>query len=75
MTDTLSHLINGEAVGGDATGESINPSDLDDVVARYPKGGAAEVDDGGKGRARRIPRLVRQPRPKSAPTCSTRPAR
>ena len=45
MTDTLTHLINGEAVGGEATGESINPSNLDEVVARYPKGGAAEVND------------------------------
>jgi aldehyde dehydrogenase (NAD+) len=45
MSDTLSHLIGGETRGGDASGESINPSNLDDVVARYPKGGAAEVDD------------------------------
>jgi alpha-ketoglutaric semialdehyde dehydrogenase len=45
MSDTLSHLINGEAVGGDAVGESVNPSNLDDVVARYPKGSAAEVND------------------------------
>ena len=45
MTDTLTHLINGEAVGGTASGESINPSNLDEVVARYPKGGAAEVND------------------------------
>ena len=45
MSGNLSHLINGEAVGGDATGESINPSNLDDVVARYPKGGAREVND------------------------------
>jgi alpha-ketoglutaric semialdehyde dehydrogenase len=44
MLDTLHHLINGESVGGDAVGESLNPSNLDDVVARYPKGGAAEVD-------------------------------
>ena len=42
--ETLNHLINGEAVGGGGAGESINPSNLDDVVARYPKGGAAEVD-------------------------------
>ena len=34
MSDTLTHLINGEKLGGDApTGESINPSNLDDVVA------------------------------------------
>ena len=37
------------------SGESINPSNLDDVVARYPKGGAAEVDRRGQGRARGIP--------------------
>jgi len=46
LSDTLTHLINGEAVSaGTHTGESINPSNLDDVVARYPKAGAAEVND------------------------------
>jgi aldehyde dehydrogenase (NAD+) len=45
VTDTLSHLINGEPLGGGAMGESINPSNLDEVVARYPKAGAAEVND------------------------------
>jgi aldehyde dehydrogenase (NAD+) len=44
VLDTLSHLINGESVGSDPKGESVNPSNLDDIVARYPKGGAAEVD-------------------------------
>jgi len=44
VTDTLTHLINGEPLGGDVSGESINPSNLDDVVARYPKGSAADVD-------------------------------
>jgi alpha-ketoglutaric semialdehyde dehydrogenase len=44
VSETLSHLINGEAVGGGPTGESVNPSNLDEVVARYPKGGTAEVD-------------------------------
>ena len=44
MADTLTHLVNGEEVGGVGAGESINPSNLDDIVARYPKGGAAEVD-------------------------------
>jgi acyl-CoA reductase-like NAD-dependent aldehyde dehydrogenase len=44
VTETLTHLINGEAVGGEATGESLNPSNLDDVVVRYPKGGEAEVN-------------------------------
>eukprot|EP01030_Chromulinospumella_sphaerica_P010513 gene10513-10319_t len=46
MTDTLElcHWIGGEKVGGDRPGESLNPSDTRDVVARTPKGGAAEVD-------------------------------
>ena len=44
MTDTLTHLIGGQAVAGDPVGESINPSDLDDTVARYPKGSADDVD-------------------------------
>src|SRR3954453_3758154 len=44
MTDTLTHFINGEAVSADAAGSSLNPSNTNDVVARYPKGGAAEVD-------------------------------
>ena len=44
MPETLSHLINGEALGGGSAGESVNPSNLDEIVARYPKGGAAEVD-------------------------------
>ncbi len=48
MTDTLSHLINGVTVYSEAIGESLNPSNLDEVVARYPKGGAAEVDEAVK---------------------------
>ena len=44
MTDTLTHFIGGEAQAGDATGESINPSNLDDVVARYPKAKPEDVD-------------------------------
>jgi aldehyde dehydrogenase (NAD+) len=48
MTDSLSHLINGVTVYSDARGESINPSNLDDVVAQYPKGGATEVDQAVK---------------------------
>ena len=44
MTDTLTHFIGGEAVKADPTGESINPSNLDEVVARYPKAKAEDVD-------------------------------
>jgi len=48
MTDTLTHLINNETVSSGDHGESINPSNLDEVVARYPKGGEAEVDQAVK---------------------------
>ena len=48
MTETLTHLINGEAVAAEAAGESLNPSNLDDVVARYPKAGEDEVNDAVK---------------------------
>ena len=43
-TLTLTHLIGGERVSGAALGESINPSNTDDIVARVPRGGDAEVD-------------------------------
>ncbi|HEX8583806.1 MAG TPA: aldehyde dehydrogenase family protein [Allosphingosinicella sp.] len=44
MTDMLTHFIGGEAVSGEAGGESLNPSNLDEVVASYPKGSAADID-------------------------------
>ena len=44
MPETLGHIINGESVSAGSMGESVNPSNLDEVVARYPKGGPAEVD-------------------------------
>jgi aldehyde dehydrogenase (NAD+) len=40
----LHHLINGDAVEADTPFESLNPSDTRDVVARYPAGTAADVD-------------------------------
>ncbi|MBN8527675.1 MAG: aldehyde dehydrogenase family protein [Caulobacterales bacterium] len=40
----LDHLIDGRRVGGDRPGEIRNPSDTNEVVARTPDGGAAEVD-------------------------------
>ena len=55
MTDTLTHLINGVTVSSGSSGESINPSNLDDVVARYPKGGAAEVNDAVKAAREAFP--------------------
>ncbi|MCR5878630.1 aldehyde dehydrogenase family protein [Phenylobacterium sp. J367] len=41
---TLPQFIGGERVGADASGESRNPSNTDEVVARVPAGGKAEVD-------------------------------
>jgi acyl-CoA reductase-like NAD-dependent aldehyde dehydrogenase len=43
-TQTLGHFIGGEWTGADDALESRNPSNTDDVVARFPNGGAAEVD-------------------------------
>jgi aldehyde dehydrogenase (NAD+) len=48
MTETLTHYINGEAVSAETPGESLNPSNTGEIVARYPKGGAAEVDAAAK---------------------------
>ncbi len=46
MTDTLDlcHWINGEKVAAERPGESLNPSDTREVVARTPDGGDAEVN-------------------------------
>ena len=44
MTVTLTQFIGGEARSGDPVGESINPSNLDDIVARYPKAKSEDVD-------------------------------
>ncbi|WP_309092092.1 aldehyde dehydrogenase family protein [Phenylobacterium sp.] len=44
MTDTLAHFIGGERVSADAVEESRNPSNTNDVVAKLPRGGEAEVN-------------------------------
>ena len=46
MTETLelSHWIDGEKVTTERPGESLNPSDTRDIVARTPDGGEAEVN-------------------------------
>jgi aldehyde dehydrogenase (NAD+) len=44
MTETLSHLIGGKHSGA-AKLDSLNPSNTDDIVARFPDGGAEEVND------------------------------
>ena len=40
----LTHFIGGEQVSADTPFNSINPSNTDEVVASYPAGGKAEVD-------------------------------
>jgi len=41
---TLGHFIGGEWIGADGALESRNPSNTDEIVARFPNGGAADVD-------------------------------
>jgi alpha-ketoglutaric semialdehyde dehydrogenase len=44
----LTHFIGGEAVVAATPFQSINPSNTDEVVARYPAGGASDVDAAAK---------------------------
>ena len=42
-TRTLAHYIGGQFTGASGALESTNPSDTNEVVARFPDGGEAEV--------------------------------
>jgi aldehyde dehydrogenase (NAD+) len=44
MTDVLVQYVGGERVSAETPAVSLNPSNTDDVVAKVPKGGQAEVD-------------------------------
>ena len=44
MTQILTHFIGGERVSAPTPEASLNPSNTDEVVARAPAGGQAEVD-------------------------------
>ncbi|HEX7930597.1 MAG TPA: aldehyde dehydrogenase family protein, partial [Sphingomicrobium sp.] len=44
MTESLSHYVDGVRVGGGDPLESLNPSDLSDVVARSPQADEAVLD-------------------------------
>jgi alpha-ketoglutaric semialdehyde dehydrogenase len=48
MAEALSHLIGGEWISSETPHASINPSNTDDVVARFPAGGRDEVDSAAK---------------------------
>jgi aldehyde dehydrogenase (NAD+) len=48
MTDSLTHFIDGERVSAETPHASINPSNTDDIVARFPAGGKDEVDAAAK---------------------------
>ena len=69
MTDTieLSHWINGERVSADRPGESLNPSDTREVVARTPDGGEAEVN-AAVAAAKAHPIAARAPNTTTMPT-------
>lgn len=43
-TQSLTHFIGGERVAGARVGDSENPSNTGDIVARYPAGGSSEID-------------------------------
>src|SRR5690349_3217702 len=43
MTKTLAHYIGGQFTGASDALESTNPSDTNEIVARFPDGGEAEV--------------------------------
>ncbi len=44
MTQTLTQFINGEKLRAETPHESLNPSDTREIVARFPDGGAKDVD-------------------------------
>lgn len=44
MTYDLTHIIGGERVRGGEFAERLNPSDTREVVARFPLGGATEIN-------------------------------
>jgi alpha-ketoglutaric semialdehyde dehydrogenase len=48
MTQNLTHFINGEKVTAETPHSSINPSNTEEVVARFPAGGKDEVDAAAK---------------------------
>ena len=48
MTESLTHFIAGERVSADTPNSSVNPSNTDDIVARFPAGGKDEVDAAAK---------------------------
>ena len=55
MTLTLSHFIDGARIGGAAMSERRNPSDTQEVVARFPIGGAAEIGQAVEAARRAFP--------------------
>jgi alpha-ketoglutaric semialdehyde dehydrogenase len=55
MTLSLTHIIDGQFVTADTPFESINPSDTNEVIARYPAGGSGEVDAAVEAARRALP--------------------
>lgn len=55
MTETLTHLIGGRQVSGENTQTSLNPSNTDELVARFPDGGAEAVNDAADAARKAFP--------------------
>ena len=55
MTETLTHFIGGKRISSSGPLESINPSDTREIVARFPDGGAEDVNDAVEAARRAFP--------------------
>src|SRR5476649_629774 len=52
MTETLTHFIGGKQISAPGALESLNPSNTAEVIAKFPDGGAEEVNkavEAGRG--------------------------
>ncbi len=73
MTQTLTHFIGGKQISAPGALESTNPSNTNEIIAKFPDGSTEDVNNAWKPRVRPS-RAGPAPRRKSAPTCWTRSA-
>ncbi len=73
MTETLTHFIGGKQVSAPGALESTNPSNTNEVIAKFPDGTVEDVNKAVEA-ARAAFRAGRARPRKSAPTCWTRSA-
>ena len=73
MTETLTHFIGGKQISAPGALESTNPSNTNEIIAKFPDGTVEDVNDAVA--AARAPSRAGRVRPrKCAPTCWTRSA-